>query len=96
MLVTMKKSARRLLLVATVAVIMAVITAVAYASTTYYIGGNSWITCGTSAGDLQWDCPEGGGPCTSDPANDARAQQFCSLPPGPDGGFAELEEPPVN
>lgn len=80
MLVNMKKSVKMLILIAVVALTLTAITTVVYASELYYIGGNSWVSCGSSAGDVQWDCPEGGGPCTSDPANDARARAFCSLP----------------
>lgn len=83
----MKKSAKTLFLIAVVAITLLAITTVVYASKIYYIGGGSYISCGSSAGDVQWDCPEGGGPCTSDPANDARAHQFCSLPPSPDEGI---------
>ncbi len=77
----MKESAGMLLLVIVVSVIVTAMTIVASATKVYDIGGNSWISCGGSAGNIQWDCPEGGGPCTSDPRNDARANQFCSLAP---------------
>jgi hypothetical protein len=86
MLVNIKKSAKLLILITVVAITLTAITTVVYASRIYNIGGGSWISCGSSAGDVQWDCPEEGGPCTSDPANDARAHQFCSLPPSPSEG----------
>lgn len=76
----MKESARMLLLATVISVIVTAMTIVASAKV-YDIGGNSWISCGGSAGNIQWDCPEGGGPCTSDPRNDARANQFCNLAP---------------
>jgi hypothetical protein len=71
MLVNMKRSAKMLILIAVVAITLTAITTVVYASRIYNIGGGSWISCGSSAGDVQWDCPvcslppspsEGGGP----------------------------------
>jgi glyoxylate carboligase len=94
MLVNRNKTARMLILIAVVAVTLTAITAVVYARV-YNIGGGSWISCGTSAGDVQWDCPAGGGPCTSDPANDERARQFCALPPSPSEGEGEGGPSPV-
>lgn len=36
------------------------------------------LTCGTSAGDLLWNCPAGQGYCDSDPANDWLATMACN------------------
>jgi hypothetical protein len=36
------------------------------------------LSCGSSAGDTLWNCPNGGGSCTSDPEMDNAASQLCS------------------
>jgi hypothetical protein len=41
-------------------------------------GAFTYLSCGTSAGDVYWHCPAGQGYCDSDPANDWQAGQDCA------------------
>ena len=79
---TLRKSAKRLFLMAVVAVSLGATTVAVYASTIYYNGTDTngsthWTSCGGSAGPTMWKCPPQGGPCED--ITDYRAEQFCNL-----------------
>lgn len=72
----LKKSVYRLLFVVFAAMSLFALTEAVSASQIYWMGGDTWISCGSSAGNTWWECP--GGTCTAH--DDPRADQFCSLP----------------
>ena len=89
---TLKKSIRKLFLVAIMATFLAA-TAISVYATIFFVGQHpdgttDWISCGSSAGPTYWSCPPRGGLCEERPDMQGAAETFCSLPGegGGDGG----------
>lgn len=87
---TLKKSIRKLFLVAILATFLAA-TAISVYATIYFVGhggdgSTQWISCDSSAGPTYWICPPRGGLCTEAPEMQGAAETFCSLPGEPGEG----------